>query len=54
MNTDIFTSICEEKAIRVSELALGRKKGIHLSIPRTAKIRHALSSLMTIVSSSVL
>ena len=50
MNSGIYNSICEAKAIRDSEFFLGQKEGIKLHRPATVNLRKAFSSLLVTVS----
>ncbi len=51
MGGEIFTSICEAKAIRDSEFALGRKESIDITLRDYTNIKKAFVSLMSTVSS---
>ena len=51
MGTGICSTIYEARAIRESEMALGRREGVTLGLPGKSNLRKALSSLLTTVSS---
>jgi hypothetical protein len=50
MGTGVYLTFCEAKAIRESQMALGRKEGIALNLPGVHHARKALSNLMTTIS----